>query len=241
VFAEDEAVLLTGDNADPAVVAHRLARRVAGEPLEHILGWVEFGGLRIAVDPGVFVPRRRSEFLVDQAVARAGHAPIVVDLCCGTGALGTALAHRVALGELHAADLDPAAVACAAANLATVGGVVHRGDLFAALPDRLAGRVDLLLVNAPDVPTDGIAFLPPEARLHEPRLALDGGADGLDLHRRVIAGAPAWLAAGGHLLIECGARQGATAAGLMRAAGLATCVAGSDDHDTVVVIGRRED
>ena len=104
---------------------------------------------------------------------------------------------------MHAADVDPAAVACARRNLPPV----YQGDLYAALPERLRGRVDLLVVNAPYVPTAAIATMPPEARDHEPRVALDGGADGLDVQRRVAADAPAWLRPGGALLIETGADQ----------------------------------
>ena len=98
--------------------------------------------------------------------------------------------------ELHAADVDPAAVACARSNVARVGGRVYEGDLFEALPDTLRGRVDVLLANVPYVPSEAIALMPPEARLHEARVALDGGADGLDVARRVIAAAPDWLAPG---------------------------------------------
>ena len=154
-------------------------RRVAGEPLEQIVGWAEFCGLRVAVAPGVFVPRRRTEALVDLAVAVLVDVerPVVVDLCCGTGAIGVAIAAREPTIELHAADLDPAAVACARRNVTM--GEVHEGDLYDALPDDLRGRVDVLAVNAPYVPTDEIALMPTDARDHEHRIALDGGPDGL--------------------------------------------------------------
>ena len=132
--------------------------------------------------------------------------PVVVDLCCGTGAIGLAVAVGLAEVELYAADVDPVAVACATANLGE-RGTVFEGDLYAALPTALRGRVDLLLVNAPYVPTDSIAFMPPEARSYEPALALDGGRDGVEVHRRVAADAASWLAPGGRLLIETGRRQ----------------------------------
>ncbi|OJY52508.1 putative protein N(5)-glutamine methyltransferase [Pseudonocardia sp. 73-21] len=231
VFAEDEARLLVEAASGPGELDGMVARRVAGLPLEHILGWAEFCGLRIAVDPGVFVPRRRTEFLVHEAVAVGG--AVVVDLCCGSAAVGAALAAALGPIELHAADIDPVAVRCARRNVP----VVHEGDLYAALPADLRGRVDILAVNAPYVPTDAIAMMPPEARDHEARVALDGGRDGLDVQRRVVDGASAWLAPGGHLLIETSRGQAAATAAAFTAAGLTPRVAMSDDLDATVVIG----
>jgi release factor glutamine methyltransferase len=245
VFAEQEAALLVAEAADSAALERMVARRVAGDPLEQIVGWAEFDGIRFAVEPGVFVPRHRTEFLVRQAVAVGLPDAVVLDLCCGVGALGAAVRSR--LGgriDLHAADLDPAAVRCARINVArsdaAIPGRVYEGDLFDPLPKSLRGRVELLLANAPYVPTRDIALLPPEAREHEHRLALDGGADGLELHRRVIAGAPDWLAPGGRLLIEVSEVQAAVAASLMADAGLwvQTAIDDQDDDVTTVLIGR---
>jgi release factor glutamine methyltransferase len=207
VFAEDEAALLRGEARTRGHLELMVARRVRGEPLEQVVGWAEFCGLRVAVAPGVFVPRRRTALLVDLATDHLLGRPerVVVDLCCGTGAIGLAIAERVESVDLHAADLDPAAVACARRNLGE--DRVHEGDLYDALPAALAGRVDVLVVNAPYVPADEIALMPPEARDHEHRVALDGGSDGLDLHRRVAAGAPDWLSPGGVLLIETSVEQ----------------------------------
>ena len=127
----------------------------------------------------MFVPRRRSEFLVDTAVSLArGPDPVIVDLCCGTGALGLAVAVALGGAELHAADIDPAAVACARRNVEPAGGHVYQGDLFGPLPRALRGRVGILICNAPYVPSQEVAFLPPEARDYEPRGALDGGHAG---------------------------------------------------------------
>ncbi len=234
VFAEDEARLLLVEASSPAEVMAWAARRMAGEPLEQIVGWAAFAGLRVAVDPGVFVPRRRTELLV--TVAAREPAQVVVDLCCGTGALGAALASRWPAAEVHAADSDPTAVACARRNLPP--DRVHHGDLYAALPEELRGRVDLLLVNAPYVPTDAIATMPREARDHEHLVALDGGPDGLVVQRRVAAGAPEWLRPGGRLLLETGRAEAGLTAGLMRAAGLSTHVEYDDDVDGTVVVGR---
>ena len=237
VFAEDEARLLTSAARTPAELDAMVARRAAGEPLEQVLGWAEFRGLRIVVAPGVFVPRRRTEFLVGQAEALAGPGDVIVDLCCGAGAIGAALAAAVDRAEVHAADIDPAAVRCARRNLPR--GHVYLGDLYVPLPARLRGRVAVLAANVPYVPTAEIGFLPPEARAHEPRAALDGGTDGLDVLRRVAAGAPGWLAPGGHLLIETSERQAPLADAAFTASGLTTRVATSADLDVSVIIGRR--
>ncbi len=241
VFAEDEATLLLDAAQNAAELDRMLARRVAGIPLEHVLGWAEFCGLRIAVDPGVFVPRRRTEFLVQQAaeLARATEPTVVVDLCCGSGALGVALAAILGDVELYAADIDPTAVRCARRNIAATGGHAYAGDLFAPLPVRLHGRVDILLANTPYVPTDEIGLMPPEARVHEPTVALDGGADGLDVQRRVAAAASRWLAPGGHLLVETSTRQAPHTVELFQHNGLHAQVSTSEEHHATVVTGTR--
>jgi release factor glutamine methyltransferase len=246
VFAEEEARLITSAAATPAELAGMVARRAGGLPLEQVVGWAEFCGLRIAVEPGVFVPRLRTEFLVGEAVrliraasagppddarpeARRARPALVVDLCCGTGAIGAAIAAAV-----HAADIDPAAARCARRN---VPGTVYQGDLYDPLPAGLRGQVTLLTANVPYVPTGEIGFLPPEARDHEPRVTLDGGPDGLHVLRRVAAGAPGWLAPGGHLVIETSSRQVPGAAAVFAGAGLLPRVASDDELGATVVIG----
>lgn len=242
VFAEAEAQLLMSAAKTAHDLAEMLDRRVAGLPLEHILGWVEFCGLRIAVDPAVFVPRRRTEFLVGQAADVVGRRsstepPVVVDLCCGTGAVGVALAAVLDRIELYAVDLDPAAARCARRNLADVGGRALVGDLYDPLPVGLQGSVDVLLANAPYVPSDAIGLMPPEARLHEARVALDGGTDGLDVARRVVAGAAPWLAPTGALLIETSDAQSCALAAVFAGNGLSPTIAVSEEVDATVVIG----
>ncbi|MBT2492157.1 putative protein N(5)-glutamine methyltransferase [Streptomyces sp. ISL-96] len=240
VFAEDEADLLLSTARNPAHLSAMVDRRIDGLPLEHVLGWAEFCGRRYTVDPGVFVPRRRTEFLVRQAVALAPSQAVVVDLCCGTGALGAALAACLERVELYAADVDPAAVRCARRNITAVGGQVYQGDLYAPLPAAtLRGRVDVLLANVPYVPTEEIDLLPPEARIHEARVALDGGADGLDVLRRVTAEAARWLAPGGHLLFETSERQAPQAVETVARDGLVPRVVTSDELYATVVIGTR--
>ncbi|HEX2247547.1 MAG TPA: putative protein N(5)-glutamine methyltransferase [Arthrobacter sp.] len=262
VFAEDEAQLLVAAALAPAALEDMVRRRIAGLPLEQILGWAEFCGLRIAVEPGVFVPRRRTEFLAGNAMALAREAieparpaealavastvpadlprgigsPVIVDMCCGSGAVATALAKAVSGLELYAADIDPAAVRCARRNIGT-SGQVFEGDLYAALPADLRGRVEILVANAPYVPTGAIEMMPPEARLHEPQIALDGGADGLDVQRRVVASAHEWLAPGGHLLVETGPSQLSETAQIFKRYGFAAQAAFSAELDAAVVIG----
>ncbi|MER6132814.1 putative protein N(5)-glutamine methyltransferase [Streptomyces sp. NPDC001815] len=238
VFAEDEARLILSTARTPVELATMVDRRVAGLPLEHVLGWAEFSGLRIAVEPGVFVPRRRTEFLVQQALALASGPQVVVDLCCGSGAVGAALAASLPGAELHAVDIDPAAVRCARRNVGARGRV-HEGDLYAPLPPGLRGRVGILAANVPYVPTGEVEFLPPEARDHEPLVALDGGGDGLDVLRRVAAGAPRWLAPGGSLLVETSERQTGLALEVFADAGLAPRLEVSDELYANVVVGTR--
>ncbi|MEU9975399.1 putative protein N(5)-glutamine methyltransferase [Streptomyces sp. NPDC051014] len=237
VFAEDEADLILATARTPGELAGMVDRRSAGQPLEHVLGWAGFHGLRVLVGPGVFVPRRRTEFLVDQALAQAPDATVVVDLCCGSGAVGAALAAALGGAELHAADIEPAAVDCARRNLAPYGGSSHLGDLFDALPAALRGRVGILAANVPYVPSGEVALLPAEARDHEPLAALDGGGDGLDVLRRVAAGAPEWLAPGGCVLVETSERQADAAVRAFAAAGLTARLAVSEELYANVVIG----
>jgi release factor glutamine methyltransferase len=187
----------------------------------------------------VFVPRQRTEFLVRQAAALSRPDAVVVDLCCGSGALGAALAATLGRVELYAADIEPAAVRCARRNVAAAGGQVYQGDLFDPLPPGLRGRVEILLANVPYVPTDAIELLPPEAREHEPRMALDGGVDGLAVLRRVAAAAPRWLAPGGHLLVETSERQASRAVETVARHGLTAMEVGSEELNATAVIGTR--
>ncbi len=265
VFAEDEAELLVAEASTAEQLTHMVEQRVTGFPLEQVLGWAEFCGLRIAVDPGVFVPRRRTEFLVREAAALARKAapntpaspspsahsappspshisphipppPTIVDLCCGSGAVGAVLARTLDRIDLHAADIDPAAVACARRNLAPTGGHVYSGDLYQPLPVSLRGRINILIANAPYVPTEAIGLLPQEARVHEPRVALDGGADGLDVLRRVTEAAPGWLAPGGSLLFEISESQAPGMVETVARRGLVPRIVECDDLDATIIV-----
>ena len=233
VFAEEEAALLRAATDSPDGLESLVARRVEGEPLETILGWAEFAGIRVACAPGVFVPRQRTELMVRLAAGRIAAGARVLDLGCGTGAIAAAVAARVPAVEVWAVDVDPDAVACARRNLPA--DRVLLGDLYEPL--RAGLRFGVILANAPYVPTDEIALMPPEARDHEHRVALDGGPDGLDVQRRTIAGASARLTPGGALLVETGRRQAPATAGLMRGAGLAARIETDDEIGGTVVVG----
>jgi release factor glutamine methyltransferase len=235
VFAEDEARLLVEAAATSADLDAMVERRVGGVPLEQVLGWAEFLGLRIELVPGVFVPRQRTALLARHAATLARPGAVVVDLCCGSGAVGAAVHAAVPGIELYASDIEPAAVRCARKN---VTGAVYEGDLYEPLPGSLRGRVDVLVANAPYVPSGAVGLMPPEARLHEPLVALDGGVDGLDVLRRVIAAAPSWLAPGGHLLFETGTRQIPAAVDTVAATGLTAEVVTDEDLGATVVVGQ---
>lgn len=235
VFAEDEAILLI-DAAAGADLEQLVARRVSGEPVEQVVGWAQFAGLRVHLDPGVFVPRRRTELLARRAAALATPGAVVVDLCCGSGAIGVLIKATVASVELHCVDRDPAAVSCARQNLEAS---VHEGDLYDGLPEELRGRVSVVVANAPYVPTGELGLLPPEARDHEPVETLDGGPDGLDVLRRVIAGAPAWLAPGGRLLFEVADSQVLDSVALCEQYDLVTSVVREAELGATVVIAQR--
>ena len=158
----------------------------------------------------------------------------VVDMCCGSGAIGAALAATADIKALYAVDIDPAAVHCAYRNLP--GATVLQGDLYGPLAEELRGHIDVLVANVPYVPTTAVGLMPPESRLYEPRFTVDGGPDGLDVLRRMAADAAGWLASGGHLLVEASVAQAPIAENVLRGAGLEPGTVHSDDLDSTVVI-----
>jgi release factor glutamine methyltransferase len=199
-------------------------RRAAGEPLQHVLGFEDFHGLRLAVTPDVLIPRPETEGLVEWAVEVVQSRPhaVAADVGTGSGAVACALAARLPGLRLVAVDCSLAALAVAAGNVETLDlrerVRLVAGDLVTPL---LAGGrgVDLIVANLPYLPSALIPSLPREVSSREPRLALDGGPDGMALLRRLIAEAPAVLAPGGWLLLEIGDDQAGPLASLMAAEG----------------------
>lgn len=233
VFAEDEARLLLASYDDRDGLDAAVSRRVAGEPLEHVLGFVDFDGRRFRLSPGVFIPRQRSQLLVEEAARLGGRT--ILDLCCGCGALGLSVQARLPGSRLIASDVSPEAVADARVN----GAEAVVGDLDESVPDDWRGTVDLLLCHAPYVPTAEIAQMPHEARSHEPHATLDGGADGMDVQRRLLAVASRWLAPGGHLLTETSHLQSEELADAAGAVGLRPRLVRDEERGAFVLVATR--
>jgi release factor glutamine methyltransferase len=221
-----------------------LARRAGREPLQYLLGWEDFCGLRLSVCPEVLVPRPETEGLVQWAVeVLAGRpAPVIADLGTGSGAIACALARAIPAAEVLAVELAAGALAVASRNVRELGLSARvrllAGDLFAPLGS-LPASLDLVVANPPYLPSALIASLPPEVSRHEPRAALDGGPDGLGVIRRIVAGAPAGLSPGGWLLMEIGEDQAGPVASLMAAEGFSGIRARRDLNGVERYIGGR--
>jgi release factor glutamine methyltransferase len=223
VAAADEAEMLLAHAAgDGGLLDALVARRLAGEPLAWITGVATFCGLTVHVDPGVYVPRPHSEQLALRAAERLAADGVVVDVCTGSGAVAIVLAARRPGARVLTTDIDPRAVACARRN----GVEAFLGDLFAPLPPGLQGMVDVVTGVVPHVPTGELGLLQRDTFTFESAVAYDGGRDGCDVLRRVIAESRRHLRPGGALLLELGgdeadllaadlARHGYTAIGVL--------------------------
>lgn len=238
VFAEDEAALLVAEFPTVQDLERAVLRREEGEPLEHILGWVEFAGLRVPVAAGVFVPRRRTELVARLAVAHLSQGGTVVDLCCGAGAIALAVATARPNAVVWAADIDPVAVALGGNSLAPLGGKAVLADMDAGLPTHLASTCDVVAACPPYVPSAQITLMPREARDYEPRAALDGGADGTDMQARVFEAAARLLKAGGVAIVETSEAQAERTAERAIHAGLSPSVVRDDELGATVVVAR---
>ena len=201
-----------------------VARRAAREPLQHLLGTVGFRHVEVAVGPGVFVPRPETELLagwaVEQAaaIAATSRAPVVVDLCTGSGVVAKAIAVEVPAAEVHAAELDEEAHRWAGRNLLGTSVDLRLGDMATAFDD-LAGHVDVVTCNPPYIPLEAWESVAPEARDHDPHLALFSGADGLDAIRVLERRAARLLRPGGVVGFEHADVQGESAPALFTATG----------------------
>ena len=193
-----------------------LTRRAAREPLQHLLGRAWFRHVSVEVGPGVFVPRPETELLAGWAVDRArdvlatGETPVVVDLCTGSGVIARSIADEVPEARVHAVELDPAAHAWAERNLTGTSVDLRLGDLGSAF-DELAGQVHVLVSNPPYVPLEAWESVAPEARDHDPHLALFSGDDGLDAIRVIAERGLVLLRPGGVSGVEHADAPGASA------------------------------
>jgi len=226
LHAEDEAALIWETYADRSSRASAVADRASGRPLEQVVGWAEFGPVRVALAPGVFVPRRRAEAILAPAVALKPDARIVVDLGCGAGALAASLAVLLPSAEVHGVDIDETALACARR---TGGFHVHHGSWWSGLPPELEGHVVLAVAYLPHVPTARLTGIHPDFRSNEPSLSVDGGPDGLAPLRAVLADADNWMAPDGVFITLLSLEQAGTA-------GLEILLA--DEEDAVVAYWR---
>lgn len=220
---EPERPLSTVEWAD---VQALVARRVRHEPLQYLLGTQEFCGREFRVTPSVLIPRPESALLVEETVRRcdAKRTTAVVDVGTGSGCLAVSVAAALPNARILAIDLSSEALAVARANMAQ-HGVESRiecvcGDLLDPLVGRMpAHQVDVILSNPPYIAEIDWMALQPEVRCFEPRVALAGGRDGMDLHRRLLQQAPAYLKPGGVLLMEVGLGQAASVCRLAEADG----------------------
>ena len=204
IAAEDEAgELLASAAGDVDLLDTLVRRRLEGEPLAWITGRTWFCGLEIRVDPGVYVPRWQSQVLAHRALARLPASGVAIDLCTGSGAIARTLIANRPGARIVASEIDERALACARAN----GVEAYRGDLFAPLPLTLMGSVDMVVAVAPYVPTGELPLLQRDTFTFESTLSYDGGPDGADVLRRVLAESFPWLRSGGALLLELGGRQ----------------------------------
>lgn len=222
LYTNDRAPMPPGARA---AVEALLARRARHEPLQYLLGETEFAGVTLAVGPGVFIPRPETELVVERALALGPPGPAtVLELCTGSGAIACALAARRPDWTVWAVEREAAVAACARANTRRLGLDarirIREGDLFAPLGAAgLEGAADLVVANPPYLATPVLPTLPAEVRDWEPPAALDGGADGLDVIRRLVAAAPDWLCPGGALVLEIGEAQGAAVQALVETDG----------------------
>jgi release factor glutamine methyltransferase len=214
--AEEADALFLASSEGVGRIEDLVARRLQGEPLAWITGSVLFCGVRILVDPGVFVPRPHTEAMARRAVALLPADGIAVDLCTGSGAVAAVLASAHPEATVMATDIDPIAVACARRN--GVSALV--GDLDEPLPPSLRGRVDVMTAVVPYVPTEELPFLPRDVLANEPRTALDGGPRGTTQLIRAGQAAARWLRPGGSVLLELGGDQAKEVAAAFEKVGL---------------------
>jgi release factor glutamine methyltransferase len=216
IAAREEAdELVRAAAGDSDVLDALVSRRTNGEPIAWLTGAVTFCGVELFIAPGVYVPRWQTEPLARRAVTLLPSAGVAADLCTGAGAIAAVLAAAVPTAHVLATELDHKAVQCARRN----GVEVFQGFLDDPLPRELEHRVDVLTAVVPYVPTDSLGLLPRDVQVFEPRLALDGGANGTDLLVEVVQRSVGWLSPGGWLLLELGGDQAEPIAQLLHELG----------------------
>jgi release factor glutamine methyltransferase len=231
----EAAELVAAAGGDGPRLESMLSRRLTGEPLAWITGRTTFADQEILVAPGVYVPRWATEALARRAVELLPGDGTAVDLCTGSGAVAKVLAVARPDARVVAGDVDARAVASAVAN----GVEARQGDLFDAVPADLAGSVDVVVAVAPYVPTDALALLARDTLTFESRRSYDGGPDGTDVLRRVVAGGPRYLRPGGWLLLELGGGQAESLAPHLRSAGFVDVVTRVDEEGDVRAVEAR--
>ncbi len=198
-------------------------RRLAGVPLQHLEGTVQFGPLELLCDSRALVPRPETEYLWEQLVSRLQGQPIdvIVDLCTGSGCLALALKHAIPEAAVYGTDSDPDALSLARENVdyTALDVQLFEGDLFEALPGELRGRIDVLVVNPPYLAEREFAALSTEVRDHDPRAGLVAGETGLEMYSRIAANWIGWMRPGGLLALEIGETQGREVAEIFAATG----------------------
>ena len=213
-----------------------VTRRGRREPLQHILGNQEFDGLSFKVTPSVLIPRHDTETLIEEAVRVAPHAGTVLDIGTGSGCIAIALSRRMPTAAIAAVELSPDALVVAGHNAELNWACVEflQGSFFTPLEKR---RFDLIVSNPPYITTSDLAELQPEVRDFEPRLALDGGADGLAAYRVIVREAPKHLNPGGWLLLEVGAGQAQDVAAMLAQSGFTAIISSTDAAGIERVVG----
>jgi release factor glutamine methyltransferase len=238
VDAHEEArEMIEAARGDDAVLQCWLNRRLAGEPLAWLTGFVTFAGQAILVDRGVYVPRPQTERLARRAIELLPEPGLAIDLCTGTGALAVALRREHPRARVVGTDIDPNAVRCAAKN----GVEVYEGHLADPLPDMLFGEVDVVVAVAPYVPTEDMIFLPRDVRDYEPRRALDGGRNGMVLLEQAVVSGAQLLRVGGSLLLELGGNQDERLAPVLDQAGFSVSAPMHDEEGDLRAIEARLD
>lgn len=230
--AEEAEELLRATGAGVGILDELVARRQRGEPLAWITGSIDFCGIRVRVDRGVYVPRAHTEALARRAASLLSVDGIAVDLCTGSGAVAAVMRSARPDATVLATDCDRVAIACARSN----GVTAFLGDLDEPLPSSLEGRVDVMTAVVPYVPTEELHLLPRDVVAYEPRHALDGGPRGTAPLERVAELSVRWLRPGGRVLLELGGDQARALATAMSVVGLSKfrVYSDGDGHDRAI-------